>query len=230
MIANKNCVKDYSGRAYLVQNYPLIDSMLESAKAGSVKEHKRPLLVYVGGVAETRGALVYVRLAHELVRRGREFKIMLIGPYSAQEGDRLKRTIEELDVGQNVELTGRMEWRKAMQIVSKAKIGLCLLLPIGNYTTCLATKILEYMMMGTAVLASDFEVWRPFVVGEKSGMMVDPTDVSAAADACERMLESPEELKLMEQRGQQAVRDKYNWDREFQQLLKCYRDMIGSGE
>jgi glycosyltransferase involved in cell wall biosynthesis len=86
----------------------------------------------------------------------------------------------------------------------------------------LATKIVEYMMVGTPVLASNFDAWRPFVEGERVGRMADPQDMDDILDACERMLDDMESLETMSRNGQAAVADKYNWDREFEKLQGAY--------
>ena len=187
-----------------------------------------PLLVYVGGVAKIRGAMVYVELAGKLAEQGHEFRMELVGPYAKEYGREIESRIQELHLENQVVLRGRVDWIESMKLVAQATIGMCLLLPVPNYTTCLATKILEYMMLGTPVLASDFDCWRDFVEGEKVGMMVDPTNIDAVAEACGRMLDSPGELAAMGERGMQAVRSKYNWSSEFRELLRCYEDLLAS--
>jgi glycosyltransferase involved in cell wall biosynthesis len=226
IIANKNCIEDYPGNSYLVQNYPLLDSGTEAIRKKGAGKVEPPLLAYLGGVTEIRGSLVYAELAYELAKRGNNFKMLIIGPYSADEGEKLKSKVNELGVQKYVEITGRMNWPEAMEKVSRASIGLCLLLPIPNYVTCLATKILEYMMLGTPVLASDFDCWRDFVEGERAGMMTDPTKIDEVVDVCEQMLSKPDELAAMGKRGMEAVRSKYNWSTEFKELLRCYNDLL----
>ena len=105
---------------------------------------------------------------------------------------------------------GQLSHNEAVSLVTQASIGLCLLLPTPNYTLALATKILEYMMLGTPVLASDFDCWREFVEGTKSGKMVDPCNIEQVVRVCEEMLADPNELAAMGRRGMAAVHDKYN--------------------
>jgi glycosyltransferase involved in cell wall biosynthesis len=227
IIANKNSVSDYPSNTYLVQNYPLMIEEMSAVAAAEKRKSSIPLLVYVGGVTKIRGAMVYIELAGKLAEHGHDFHMKLVGPYTEEYGRELKSKIQELDLENKVVLTGRMDWMEAMKLVAQATIGMCLLLPVPNYTTCLATKIIEYMMLGTPVLVSDFDCWRDFVAGEKVGMMADPTNIDAVVEVCEWMLNNPGELAAMGERGIEAVRSKYNWPSEFQELLRCYEDLLG---
>ncbi len=81
-------------------------------------------------------------------------------------------------------------------------------------------------MLGTPVLASNFDVWQPYVEGERTGLMVDPNNIDQVVKVCERMLSDPDELAAMGKRGMEVVRTKYNWDTEFKVLLQCYDDLL----
>lgn len=226
VLASPYSTLDYPSTSYLVRNYPLInEDLLRLAN-----EHKRhtdvPLLVYVGSVAKIRGAMVYVELAGKLAERGYDFRMEIVGPYTKKLGRELKSKIETLHLQNKVVLTGRMDWPQAMQLISQATIGMCLLLPVPNYKASLATKILEYMMLGTPVLASNFDCWRDFVEGERTGMMADPAKMDEVVEVCEQMLNDPDELVAMGKRGIEAVRLKYNWSTEFKELLRCYNDLL----
>lgn len=226
VLANQNSVSDYSRKTYLVQNYPLLNEKILASASDRKQRSKVPLLIYVGALAKIRGSLLAVDLAANLLERGYDFQMKLIGQCTEAFNNEIKTKIKKLTLEDKVILTGRMEWLEAMELVSKATIGLCLLLPTPNYTTCLATKIIEYMMCGTPVLCSKFEHWRPYVEGEKTGMMVNPADINEVANVCEQMLNQPDELAAMGKRGIEAVRSKYNWTTEFEELLKCYNDLL----
>lgn len=225
VVANEHCMRDYPRRSYLVRNYPLLDDRVLRSVPATKPPSAVPLLVYVGGVAHIRGAEVYMALARELAARQHDFRMHIVGPYSSAYGRYLESLRDEWGLNDRVVLPGRVDWVEAMQLAAQATIGLCLLLPVPNYTVCLATKIIEYMMVGTPVLASNFDVWRPYVEGEGVGRLANPGDVDEVTDVCEAMLAAPEQLEEMGRRGIQAVRDKYNWSSEFAQLLDCYSQL-----
>lgn len=228
VIANENCLSEHPANAYLVQNYPMLKEEASANADNNNTKDPIPLLVYLGAVCEIRGAGLYVELAGKLARKDCDFRMKLIGQYqdSEEEYEKLKSRIETLQLLDKVELTGRMEWTRAMEIVSRATIGMCLLLPVPNFTTCLATKILEYMTCGVPVLASSFDHWSKYVEGEKTGMMVDPENLDQVTDTCLKMLADPDQLEQMGKNGITAVREKYNWNTEFNELLRCYDNLL----
>ncbi len=226
VLANENCVPSYPPSACLVRNYPLLRDPPKAANDDERFSRRPPLLVYVGGVSEDRGALLYVDLVQGLAARGIDVRLMIIGPASASFGRRLTAHIADTDTASRVTLTGRLESAAAMAHAAEAAIGLCLLKPSPNYTTCLATKIFEYMMVGTPVLASDFAHWQPYVLGEQAGRMADPGRLDEVVDVCAAMLADPAALRAMGARGAAAVRERYNWDSEFQALWGCYRRLL----
>lgn len=226
IVANAGSVGDYTNPV-LVQNYPR-PFEIESAST-RFEQDAVPLLVYVGAVHELRGSMQYLELARRLAESGRKFEMQIIGRTGTIDLEsRMRQKIKQYGLEDCVTIAGRQDWQVAMQTISEATIGLCLLRPVPNYTTCLATKIIEYMMLGTPVLASDFDCWRPYVEGERVGRMVDPLNVDAIYQTCIEMLDDVEELKAMSQRGPVAVREKYTWDQEFQKLDECYQKILGT--
>lgn len=228
VLANENSRLDYGSSAIVVRNYPLIVEPFTRNPTPVNERPQPPLLVYVGAMSRDRGADVYVELAHRLKQSGRGFRMMLIGPCAPPYEAHLRERIAKNGLEDLVDLRGRTEYLEAMSYVSRATIGLCVLMPTPNHRIALATKILEYMMLGTPVLASNIEGWRKYVDGEQSGLTVDPEKIDDVVRGCERMLDDPSELTAMGARGVEAVRTKFNWASEFQTLQTCY-DRLLSG-
>jgi glycosyltransferase involved in cell wall biosynthesis len=214
-------------KGYLVRNFPEIDEGLISSAVPMQERLKNPLLVYLGGVWETRGCSKYVEVAGRLAKEGQNFEMMIIGPHTPVYGKYLMNKIEELKLKDKVKVTGMMDYNNAMKHVCRAVIGLSILDPTLNYTFCLAGKMLEYMMVGTPVLCSNFKHWMPYIESEGAGKSVNPGNIDEIFEVCKNMLNDKDGLIEMSRRGMEAVRKKYNWDTEFKVLLKCYKDMQG---
>ncbi len=223
VVANESCVGNYPERAVLVQNYPEMAGKSNTVKVG------RPRLVYVGAVEEIRGVFIYLELAKRLKAAGKDVEMYIIGQYNTDLGEKIFSFISENNLGDRVHITGRVNWQEAMEIVAGASVGLCILKPEPNFISCLATKILEYMMAGVPVLCSDFAVWRKYVSDCQSGRMVDPLDDDEIFRVCCEMLEDPAGAEGFAVNGLRAVTDKYNWQVEYAKLLKCYENCICLG-
>ncbi len=226
VVANDRSVAE-NEPCYLVRNFPEIDEQFMASVVPMKERMKKPTLIYVGGVWEGRGALIYLELCKRLVQRGRDIRLVIIGPHEESFGERLRAFVDTHKLHQHVTITGYVDYKKAMELMASSVIGLAILQPIPNYTFCLAGKITEYMMCGTPVLCSHFNHWRfPYVETERTGRTVDPGDMDEIVTVCESMLDKPQELEAMGERGMEAVRRRYNWTIEFQELLRCYNDLL----
>jgi glycosyltransferase involved in cell wall biosynthesis len=108
-------------------------------------------------------------------------------------------------------------------LLSEARLGIVTLLPTPSYLPSLPVKLFEYMLAGLPVVASDFPLWRAIVDDARCGLLVDPHDASAVAQACQWLLDHPQEAEEMGRRGTTAVFEKYNWSAEARRLIRFYR-------
>jgi len=203
----------------VVHNYPLLRSPREKATPNTFRA------VYVGGVTEQRGASTMLKAAASLNGRGISVHWTVAGPIRPRD---LEAKLREAAVGiPRLDILGPVPYEEAQKLISSAHVGLAVLKPIPNYIESLPTKLLEYMMAGIPVIASDFPLWREIVEGSQCGLVVDPLDSGAIADAIESLMRHPEKAGEMGRNGRQAVEEKYNWRQEAARLLALYDVLLG---
>ncbi|MDI3488683.1 MAG: hypothetical protein PWR26_1400, partial [Methanosarcinales archaeon] len=83
---------------------------------------------------------------------------------------------------------------------------------------------LEAMACGCPVITSNTSSL-PEVVGD-AGIMVDPHDVDALADAMERVLTDESLREDMRRRGLERARQ-FSWDEAARQTMEVYREVEG---
>jgi len=203
----------------LVRNYPL----LEEFTFADSHEARDTAFIYVGSrLTEGRGMLQLVE-AIGLVPDAALARLQLAGTFDPPE---LQRRLQALPGWQRTEVLGYLGRSQVADVLSHALAGLALLQPEPNNVQGLSTKLYEYMASGLPVIASDFPSFRAVVEEARCGLVVDPQNVQAIADAMTYLLENPAEARAMGERGRSAVLHKFNWTAEQQNLLELYDELL----
>ena len=205
-----------------IQNYPIEQELKMSGAAYA----DRPLLMaYVGGVSKIRGARQLVE-AMEFVPPDLEARCAIAGNVDPPE---LEKELSSLAGCRAVDWLGWRSRQEVASLLSRARIGVLAFQPVANHTESLPTKLFEYMSAGIPVIASDFPVWRKIIDSAGCGLLVDPSDPRAIAEAAVWLFGHPEEAEQMGRRGATAVKAHYTWSGEQAKLLGLYSRLFGRG-
>lgn len=209
-----------ASKTVLVQNFPI---QSEFVTAGQFPYSERASkFAYVGGICDIRGGREMVQ-ALEHMADFPEVCLEMAGDFSP-EG--FGAELRQLTAWSKVNYHGVMGRQGVTSLLGSVKIGLVVLHPIPNYIDSLPVKMFEYMAAGLPVIASDFPLWREIIGEAGCGLLVNPLDPRAIANALSWLLEHPFEAEAMGQKGQQAVRRIYNWEREATQLVGLYNKLL----
>lgn len=201
-----------------INNYPILCELV----AGTSLNLKQPEVCYVGGIAQIRG-IVEVVGAMELLRSS--VRLNLAGCFTDAT---LERRLQDLPGWQRVNNLGFLNRQGVRDVLSRSRAGLVTLHPATNYIDALPVKMFEYMSAGIPVIASDFPLWRDIVAGNDCGLLVDPLQPSAIAEAIDYLITHPEEADRMGHNGRRAVENQYNWEHEGQKLVAFYNSILTS--
>jgi glycosyltransferase involved in cell wall biosynthesis len=205
-----------SAKTNLVQNYPWREELCPSPASTSYRE-RDPIVVYVGRLSNVRGLREMVS-AVLLVAPHAQVKLVTAGE-AAGGGE------ADLELGYGtglVEHRGLLNRTEVAELMAHSRVGIVVLNPLKAYVQAQPTKLYEYMSAGLPVVASDFPIWREIVTSAECGLLVDPLNPQAIAEALLWLLQHPEEAEKMGQRGRRAVHEIFNWERESKQLLAIY--------
>lgn len=200
----------------LVQNFP----WLRDFPTPTPLQEDANSAVYVGGIAESRGALEML----EAVRLSETSpQLILAGPVASEPlRERLTGT------GANVEYRGQLPASDVPKIVSDGAVGLVLFHPLPNNLEAQPTKIFEYMAAERPFICSDFPFWRQLVGAYDCGVFVDPLDPQAIADALDGLLSDHSRAVTMGRNGRQAVIDNFSFENEAVRLVDATRRLIAA--
>ncbi len=205
-----------------IKNFPVLQ---EFASPGTAYADRPFLMAYVGGVSKIRGARQLVEAM--------EFLPTELGARCAIAGNFDPPALEE----ELASLAGwgavdRLGWRSRLEVaslLSKARIGVLALQPVACFIESLPTKLFEYMSAGIPVIASDFPVWRKIIDSAGCGLLVDPADPRAIAEAAAWLFKHADEAEEMGCRGAAAVKAQYTWSAEQTKLLALYSRLTSRG-
>jgi glycosyltransferase involved in cell wall biosynthesis len=222
IVATPHIAKRFSPiKTVTVQNFPFLNKPTRNTV---IPYHQREEIVaYVGVVSALRGAKEMLQ-AMALLSHRPNARLRIAGIFSPVGLEDEARKLAGWD---RVDFLGWQSHEEAMAMLGEARMGLVLFHPVPNHIEAQPNKLFEYMSAGIPVIASDFILWRRIVEEAHCGLLVDPLNTKAIAEAIQWLLEHPTEAEEMGKRGQKTVREHYNWDVEAQKLLKSYERIIG---
>ncbi len=170
-------------------------------------------VVYVGDVTEARGL---TDLVDAIATMDSPPTVRIVGRCDAALEQRLTQIPE-------IELCGRLPHAEAMEIVRRAAVGVSPLRDLPNYRHSLPTKVIEYLGVGIAVVATDLPGTREVIGGRPGVHLVPPGDNASLAAGIDAALRDPEHRRLAAN-NVEAIRADYRWPHEavvafYQQVL-----------
>ncbi|MDF0605979.1 glycosyltransferase family 4 protein [Neisseriaceae bacterium TC5R-5] len=194
-----------------VCNYPILEELLRDTPW----QQRRNELCYLGGISRIRGIEPIVQaLPHT------DTRLNLAGPWSESD---LRSSLQSQPGWNRVNDLGILDRVGVAEVLARSKIGLVTLFPTPSYVEALPIKLFEYMAAGLPVIASDFPLWRQIVEEAACGLLVDPQDPSALANAVNQLMADENSMQAMGAAGQQAVLQRYSWAAEADKLLALYQ-------
>lgn len=199
-----------------ISNFPLTQE-LESETLWS---DKHPEVCYVGGIDRSRGILEMCR-AMELVNS--KVRLNLVGTINKHK---LENNLKKSNGWQSINTFGFLNRAGVRKVLDRSIAGLVTLHPIHTYIHSQPIKMFEYMSAGIPVIASNFPLWRKIIEENNCGLVVDPLNPKAIAEAIDKLVSNPNLARKMGENGRRAVEEKYNWPIEEKTLLSFYERIL----
>lgn len=211
---------------HIIRNYALIPDpdFPFFDRYGSFDPNRELRLLYIGSLTEDRGLLKMIEMLEIVKQVFPNVWLDLVGKIRPRD---LERRITDLTrrQGARIHLHGYLDLRGMSHLLTRAHIGLIPLQPNPNFEESLATKFFDYMAFGLPSLASDFPLWRRFFRENPAGITVDATKPERIAQEVNQLARSPQQLRIFSENGYRIAREKFNWKREGDALLRIYSSL-----
>ena len=206
----------------LVQNFPILDELVTADS--TPYQERPPHFAYIGGITRIRGINEMITaLSCTKGIEGQDTQLRLAGAFQPAG---LQAEVQASPGWRQVDFSGWADRKQVAGILGSVRAGLVILHPTPKYLDAWPTKMFEYMSVGLPVIVSDFPLWRGIVENAGCGLLVDPLDPQAIADAMQWILDHPAEAEAMGRRGREAVEKHYNWETEAEKLVTLYNKLL----
>lgn len=197
----------------MVTNYP--------AKMVLPKREKERIICFAGGVSP-----IYMHdKVIEAVSTLHNVKYCFAGNTSKEYMNYLK-TVPGYD---KAEYLGVLSYEEVMELYAKSSVGIV----TYNYAQSLGgklgtlgvLKLFEYIQGNIPMVATDFDLWRPIVEGNKIGLCVNPNSVEEIRSAIDKLINDG---AFNEQCADNCnkIKDAYSWDSQEKVLLEFYDTIL----
>lgn len=178
----------------------------------------RPIVVYLGILADYQGTPLLIEAAQLLKERGVDAHFLIMGFPAVEHYRSMAR---ELGVGDRVTFTGKIPYEEAPAHLALGDIAAA---PKLSATEG-AGKILNYMAMGLPTVAFDTPVSQEYL-GPLGTYADERGSAESLADAIAPLLSDDDARRALGRRLRERAQRCFSWDQSGRQLLQVYRDVL----
>lgn len=228
-IGREICASYGYSKVTLVRNIP---PYREVQRGDYLREHLHlgsevRVALYQGGLMFNRGLDMLVRAAKFLAP---DVMIVMMGPQVGSTQANLESLIASEGVADRVKILPPVPYDVLLEWTASADIGLIVYAPDFslNVKMCLPNKLFEYIMAGLPVLASPLDAVAEMIDAYDIGQVVSslaPEDIGAAINT---MIMDQAACERMRSNALNAAKRELSWEKESQQLLKLYNDILAN--
>jgi len=200
-----------------LERFTIVPGAVEIERFRPGASHEPLVLLYHGRVDRRKGALDMLD-AIATLRDRPQLIISGIGP----DTDTVAQRIADLGLASTVEQTGYVSYADVPAVYNRGDIFLS-----PTYAEGFSNTILEAMASGLPVISCRAVGVTDCLRNGENGLLVEPGDISALANAIQRMLGDAGLRRTLRDRALQDVREQYSWPSVAQQIRGVYRQLAG---
>ncbi|MEO1430657.1 MAG: glycosyltransferase family 1 protein [Cyanobacteria bacterium J06632_19] len=208
-----------------IQRFGCVDRKTARNELGINPQTK--LVMYVGRFDKRKGIETLVRAVGQSKLLGSEdLKLIICGGSRAghsdgKERDRIEKIVAELGMTQMTEFPGRVSQNDLPSYYAAADV--CV---VPSHYEPFGLVAIEAMASYTPVVASDVGGLQFTVVNEETGLLAAPQNVSAFANAIDRILVDAQWREQLGQAARKRVENKFSWEGVAMQLSELYNNLL----
>jgi glycosyltransferase involved in cell wall biosynthesis len=179
----------------------------------------------VGRLVAKKGFDVFVDACAELHRRDVPFEALIVGQ-DDKHGDVVRERIAAHGLGDRVTLPGPMSQEELLREYRRAGVLAMPCRVLDNDRDGIPNVLVEAMAAGAPVVATGVSGIPELVEDEVNGLLVQPDDPAALADALIRVHEDRELAARVAEAGRRTVQERFDGDRLARRLAELFQEAL----
>lgn len=178
---------------------------------------RRPVVVYLGLLADYQGIGHLLEAAKQVIQRGSDAYFLVMGYPGAEKYINLAR---EMGIASRVLFPGRIPYEEIAEWLAVGNVAVAPKLSHSEGNG----KILNYMASGLPVVAFDNPVARDYL--QDDGVYAPPGNVDALADGILSLLLDRDAARNLGQKLRARAIQEFSWDASARKIERAYADLI----
>jgi alpha-maltose-1-phosphate synthase len=194
--------------------YPIHDAgiLTEWKKKLGISEEEI-IIAFIGNLAPWQGVDYLIQVAPSLIEEFKNIRVLIVGDGVLR--DQLEEEVNNLGVSDHFLFTGMVHHDEIPLYINIADI--CVLPKRQLRSGYSPIKLYEYMACGKPIISSRVEGLE-FIEPEGIGILTEPGNLNGIRQALLKLIQAPEERRVMGERGLRLAREKFDWKNKITEI------------
>jgi glycosyltransferase involved in cell wall biosynthesis len=181
-------------------------------------------ILYIGATVIHKGMGTAISAMPILLEEIPNALLVLVG-----KGDEaiFKKMVSDKHLDQAVEFVSWQDLTLMPSYITASDVCIMPYLASAHVDTSSPHKLFQYMAMAKPVIVSSAKPMVRIVKETGAGLIYDSGDANGLAEAIIKIYRDKELAASLGRAGQKAVKERYDWQKEGDKLIKLYQDLGG---
>jgi len=185
-------------------------------------------ILFTGGHYKENGSWLLLDIAERLQHRGCTVPLLVTDRFGTADYEhRFRQEIDRRKL-HYLRIIRSVPSPSIMEILNCGTIALIPSLPVPKVLMSIPTRLFEYMAAGLPVVSSCVGIQGDIITKAQCGLLVNPGDPDAFADAILTLLADRSQAKTLGGNGMRAFQSDYSWEAQIPALLNFYRQILAN--
>lgn len=178
-----------------------------------------PILLYFGGISERRGIFATLDILREVLEIGKSASLLCVGPVDKSDSRRFKKYLKDKVLENHVQHIPWIDISVLPSVMEASDIGVASFIKNPQHDSGVANKIYQYMFGKLPILASNCLPQKEVIVKYECGLVYE--NKQQFLEYLILLIESAELRKKLGENGYNAIKNKIDFNKYNQNLLKA---------